>query len=113
MTFAEFCDELNTEALNAWQAVKNEAATLAAEFEPVVEADLIALFAQLKTIAINTVMQLAQLEFNNLTGAQKNSITVNTIVQAAIAAGKTVAIQDAALLAQQAYNAVASTAPGK
>ena len=54
-------------------------------------------------------MSLATAEFANLTGTQKNAITVNTIVQSAIAAGKTLALQDAQMLAQQAYHAVATS----
>lgn len=108
-TFSELWAELKTEALNAWQTVKADALALEHNIVPVIEADIATALSQFKTVAVNTVMSLATTEFANLTGAQKQAITLNTIVQSAIAAGKTVAIQDAKVLAQQAFNAVAST----
>lgn len=108
-TFAGLWDDLKTEALNAWQAVKADAAALETSLVPVVESDIATVLSQFKTVAINTVMTLATSQFANLTGAQKNTITVNTVVQSALASGKTVALQDATMLAQQAYNALAST----
>lgn len=108
-TFSGLWDDLKTEALNAWQAVKNDAVALESKLVPVVESDIATVLSQFKSVAINTVMTLATAQFANLTGAQKNTITVNTVVQSALAAGKTVALQDATMLAQQAYNALAST----
>ena len=108
-TFAELWAELKTEALNAWQSVKAEVQTIEHNIVPVVESDISTILSQLKGAAVNTVMTLAQQEFANLTGTQKNTITVNTIVQAAVASGKTILKQDAAVLAQQAYQAVATT----
>lgn len=103
-TFAELWDELKTDALNAWQVVKSDVQQWEGAIVPVVKADLVTVLGQFKTVALNTVMQLATAEFANLTGAQKNTITTNTIVQAALANGKQIGIQDAQMLAQQAYN---------
>ena len=108
-TFTELWDELKTEALNLWQAAKNDVVAVERTIVPVIETDITTVLSQFKTVALGTVMSLATAEFANLTGTQKNAITVNTIVQSAIAAGKTLALQDAQMLAQQAYHAVATS----
>lgn len=107
-TLSQFWETLKTDALNLWQTVKADVTAEAVKFEPIVEADLVLVLSQLKTVALNTIMALATAEFQNLTGTQKNTITVNTIVQSAVASGKTIALQDAQLLAQQSYNALAT-----
>ena len=108
-TFTELWAELKAEATAAWASVKGEVTIIEHNIVPVVESDIATILSQLKAAAVNTVMTLAQQEFANLTGTQKNTITVNTIVQSAIASGKTILTQDAAVLAQQAYQAVATT----
>lgn len=108
-TFTELWDEMKTEALNIWQSVKNEAVVLEHNIVPTVEADLVAALGQFKGLALSMVMTLAGSAFGNLTGTQKNAITVTTILQSALAQGKTIALQDAQLLAQQAYQGLAST----
>jgi hypothetical protein len=108
-TFSELWAEMKTEALNIWQSVKAEAVTLEHNLVPAIESDLVTVLSQFKGVALNTVMSLAGAEFANLTGTQKNAITVNTIVQTALATGKAVALQDAQLLAQQAYNGLTTT----
>lgn len=108
-TFAALWDELKTDALNLWQSVKNEAIAIEHDLVPVAEADIVAGLAQFKTLALNTVLALAQNVFAGLTGTAKNAITVQTIIQTAAAQGKTIALQDAQLLAQQAYNGLVST----
>jgi len=108
-------DELKTEALNIWENIKNEAVhdveVIAEKLGPLVKSEAAILLGQLKTIALNTVVSLAQAEFDSLTGAQKHTITANTIVQAAIASGKSVALQDAKTLAQGAFDALVYAAP--
>lgn len=113
--FTNVFDELKTEALNIWENLKAageaEVATVASALGPVVKSEVAEVLSQLKTLALNTVVSLAQTEFENLTGGQKHSITTNTIMQAALASGKQLALQDAATLAQGAFDALASTAP--
>lgn len=115
--FVNLFDELKTEALNLWENLKNSAASevnlIVSELGPVVKSEVAVVLSQLKSLAINTVVSLAQTEFSNLTGDQKHSITVNTIVQAALVQGKTLALHDAAVLAQGAFDALAATAPGR
>lgn len=115
--FVSLFDELKTEALNLWENLKNTAAAevnlVVSELGPVVKSEVAVVLSQLKSLAINTVVSLAQTEFSNLTGDQKHSITVNTIVQAALVQGKTLALHDAAVLAQGAFDALAATAPGR
>jgi hypothetical protein len=108
-TFSQLIEEIKTEALNLWQGLKTEVLTFEHNIVPVIEADLVLVLSQFKGLATSMIMTLATQEFANLTGGQKNTITVNTIIEAAKAAGKPIVAQDAQLLAQQAYNAIAST----
>lgn len=109
-TFVELWDEVKTEALNAWAALKTDVVAIEHTIVPVIEADLVAVLSQLKGIAVQMVMTLATQEFQNLTGAQKNVITTQSILNMAVALGKPIAQQDAQMLAQQAFNAVAAGA---
>lgn len=110
-TFAELWAEIKTDALNAWQALKADVTAEEHKIVPIIQQDLVVVLSQFKTLAINTVLMLATMEFNNLTGAQKNTITANTILQAAIASGKQLGKQDAIMLAQQAFNELAASVP--
>lgn len=107
-TFTELASEIETAALNAVQSLKNTLVTWEHTLVPVVESDLVLVLSQFKNLAISMVTTLAAQEFANLTGTQKNTITVQTVLQAALAAGKPIAQQDAQLLSQQVYNAVVS-----
>lgn len=107
-TFAQLWQEMETEALNLVSAAKAEIGVLEKGLVPVVETDLVTVLGQFKAVALNTVMAMAGAEFANLTGTQKNSITVNTIVQTAVASGKQISLQDAQLLAQQAFNGLST-----
>lgn len=108
-TFGQLFENLKTAALNAWQSLKNTAIAIEHDIVPVIEQDIAIVLSQFQGVAVNTILSLASTSFSNLSGTQKNQITVNAIVQAALANGKQIAIQDAQMLAQQAYNAVAST----
>ena len=103
-TFAQLWDEIKTEALNVVQNLKAEFSAEEKKVVPVVEADLAMIFSQLKGVAVSTAATLATQEFANLTGAQKQSITINSIMSTAVALGKPVVQQDAQMLAQQAYH---------
>lgn len=107
-TFTELLSEIETTALNAVQSLKNSVVTWEHTLVPVVESDLVLVLSQFKSLAVNMVTTLAQEEFANLSGTQKNKITVETILQSAVAAGKPIAQQDAQMVAQQAFNAVIS-----
>lgn len=109
-TFQELLDEIKTEALNVWENVKAKFIAEEAVIVPVIEKDVALVLSQLKPVAFNLITTLAGVAFNNLTGTQKNSITAGAIVGAAMAQGKTLALQDAQLLAQQAYNEFAKVA---
>lgn len=115
VTFSSLFEELKTEALNKWEALKSEAAhdvaIIAANLGPVVSAEAKVVLSQFKAIAIDTVVMLARAEFASLSGAQKNSITANTIMQSAVASGKTVLLSDAASFAQDAFDALNGTKP--
>lgn len=103
-TFAQLWDEIKTEALNVVQNLKAEFVTFETKAVPVVEADLVAIFSQLKGIATTTAATLATQEFANLTGGQKTTITLNSIMATAVALGKPIVQQDAQMIAQQAYH---------
>lgn len=105
-TFAGLWEAFRTAALNAVQAIKAEFVTAEAKAVPVIQADAILFFDQLKGVAVNIATTLATQEFQNLTGTQKNKITIASIKGAAIAAGKPLLDQDATMLAQQGYYAV-------
>jgi len=107
-TFSELWEEIKTAALNAVQTVKADLIQWEHAAVPEIEKDLVLVLSQLKSLAVNMVTTLATAEFANLTGGQKQTITINTIIQSALAAGKPVALQDAQLLAEQAYHAVKS-----
>lgn len=112
-TFSELWEEIRTAALNEVQSLKNTLVQWEHNAVPVVEADLVLALGQFKSFAVNMITTLATAEFQNLTGGQKNAITVQTILSAAKSAGKDLAVQDAQLLAQQAYNAVLTAAGSK
>ena len=112
-TFSELWEEIKTAALNVVQTVKADLVQWEHNAVPVIEQDLVLVLSQFKAFAVNMIVTLATEEFQNLTGAQKNTITVASIVSAAKSAGKDLAVQDAQLLAQQAYNAVVTAATGK
>lgn len=105
-TFSELWDEIKTVALNVVQTIKADLVQFEHSAVPVIEEDLVLVLNQFKSLAVGLVTTLATAEFQNLTGGQKNTITTQSIFQAALAAGKPIAEQDAALLAQQAFNAV-------
>lgn len=111
MTATTF-EGLWTELEDGAKALLAEAGEKLQEIEanivPTIEADIVMVLSQFKDLAIQTVMQFASAEFANMTGQEKNGNVVTTVFQAAEAAGKNIAIQDAQLLAQQAYNAVAT-----
>lgn len=109
-TFAELAHDLIETAERAWEAIKAEAIDFEHRIVPVIEADIVAVLGQFKQLAIDTVLNFAKAEFDNLTGAEKHSNVVTTVFQAAEAAGKQVAIQDVRMFAQQAYDAVKATA---
>lgn len=108
-TFEDLWTELKTDAAAEWDVIKAKAVEIEHTIVPVIEADVVAVLSQFKTLAIQTILDLAKAEFAALTGAEKQSNVVTTVFQAAEAAGTTIAIQDVRMFAQQAYDAVAST----
>lgn len=105
-TFNDLFEEIKTAAFNAVQSLKGKLVQFEHAAVPVIEQDLLILLNQFKGLAVNLVTTLAQAEFENLTGTQKNTITVQTILASVKSSGKDIAVQDAQLLAQQAFNAV-------
>lgn len=114
-TFSSMFADLKTEAVAEWEKLKGEAAAdvayIAASLGPVIKSEAAVVLSQFKTVAIQTVIMLARQEYATLTGAQKNGITANTILQSAYASGKSVALQDAATFAQDAFDAFNETKP--
>lgn len=102
-TFADLWAEIKTDALNVVQNLKAEFKTFETKAVPVIEADLAAILSQVKNVATQLAANLATQEFANLTGAQKQTITINSVMATAVALGKPIAQQDAQMLAQQAY----------
>lgn len=112
VTFAELGQELVADAKAAWAKLKAEATEIEHDIVPVAEADIVAVLSQFKQLAIDTVLKFAAAEFGSLTGNEKQGNVVTAVIQAAEAEGKTIALQDAAMLAQQAYDAVKTAAAG-
>lgn len=111
-TFEELWTELKAEAAAEWQNVEADVKAEWQKVKPVVEADVVAVLSQFKKLAVQTVINLGKAEFASLTGAEKQGTVITTIFQAAEAAGKDLAISDARLLGQQAYDYVSAQVPG-
>ncbi len=107
-TFAGLWDELKTEAATAVATLKADAKALEANIVPVIESDVAAVLSQSKGLAITLVTQFAGEAFQTVSGAEKIGTVATAVYQAAIGAGKNIAIQDAVMFAQQAFNAVAA-----
>lgn len=105
-TFVELWNELKADAAAAVKAVEAKAVELEHYIVPVIEADLAMAFSQLKSVAIQAVMEAATL---GLTGNEKLGTVVTTVYQHAEANAINIGLTDAQLLAQQAYNAVATS----
>lgn len=103
-TFSELFAEIKTAALNEVQKLKASFAVFEAKAVPVIEADLVAIGSQVKGVAVSLASTLAMQEFSNLTGAQKQAITVKSIMATAVALGKPLVENDAIMFAQQAYH---------
>jgi hypothetical protein len=104
-TFAELWSELKSDAAASVAAVKAEAVALETQIVPVIESDIVLVLSQLKQLAIDTVLTAAK---EALTGGEKLGLVVTTVLQAAEAEGKAIAVGDAQMLAQQAYYAVST-----
>lgn len=115
--FQNFLEEMKTDALNFFQNTKMQVEHVfmesVKEVTPIISAEAVVVMGQLKTLALNTVAMLAQSEFANLTGSQKQTISIGTVVQGAIAMGKQLAIGDAAQLIQAGYNGLAQAKAGQ
>ena len=105
-TFAQLWDNLKAEAVTEIAKLKADAVAFEANIVPTIEADIVTVLDQFKSLAINTVLKFAQAEFANMSGEEKLGNVVTTVVQAAESAGKSIALGDAQTLAQQAFNAV-------
>jgi hypothetical protein len=106
--FADLWNELKAEAVAEVAKLKADAVALEKSIVPVVEADIATVLSQFKTLAIQMVLQMAQGGLAAATGAEKQGVVITSVFQAAEAAGKQIAIQDAQMLAQQAFTAVAT-----
>jgi hypothetical protein len=106
-TFAGLWDELKAEAAAEVANLKTDAKVLEANIAPVVESDVATVLSQFKALAISLVTQFAGDAFKAVSGEEKIGTLVTAVYQAAVGAGKNIAIQDAQMFAQQAFNAVA------
>ena len=104
-TFSELWTELKADAEAAVSAAKANLVSLEQNIVPVIESDLVLVFNQLKGLAIQAVISAAA---SSLSGNEKFGTVVTTVFQTAEAQALNIGIQDAQLLAQQAYLAVAS-----
>ena len=104
-TFAELWTELKADAVAAVAAVKADAIAIEQQIVPVIESDIVLLLGQFKQVAVAAVLSAAS---QGLTGNEKLGTVVTAVFQAAEASGVTIALNDAQMFAQQAYNAVAT-----
>lgn len=105
-TFAELFIELKAEAIAEWAAIANKVVEFEHTIVPIIEADIVAVLSQFKTLAVKTVIEMGAAGMAQLSGGEKFGTVVTRVFMAAQAAGKQVAIEDVRLLAQQAFNAV-------
>lgn len=105
-TFSGLWDELKTEAAAEVAKLKADAVAFEANIVPVIEADVVALLSQFKSLAVQTVLSLAGAAGAAMTGEEKLGTVVTTVLQSAETQGKAIALGDAQTLAQQAFNAV-------
>ncbi|HVZ60665.1 MAG TPA: hypothetical protein VG892_07760 [Terriglobales bacterium] len=110
-SFAGLWADVQAEAKKLWAAAGAELKAFEAAFVPAAEQDLAAAGSALYKLAVNMAWTLATQEFANLTGGQKNAITVTSIKQAAITAGTPLVNGVAEKLAEDAYQALKTTAP--
>lgn len=110
-TFAQLWDETKAEAQKLWQEAKDEVKAFENAFVPKAEADLAAAGSQFASFALQMAWTLAGQEFANLTGGQKNTITITAVKAAAIQAGAPLLEGVANKLAEDAYQALKTTAP--
>lgn len=103
-TFEGLWEEVKTSALNVIENLKAEFQSFEKQAVPVIEADVVGILGQLKGVATQVAGTLATQAFNNMTGSQKQAITIQSIMATAVALGKPVVQQDAVMLAQQAYH---------
>jgi len=106
-TFSQLLANLKAEAVAEIAKLKAQAIEFEHTIVPVIEADIAATLDQFKSLAVTTILNLAKSEFVAISGQEKQSTVVTTVFQAAEAAGKSIAIQDVRMFAQQAYDAVA------
>lgn len=112
-TFADLWTELKAEASAEVAKLKADLVSIEHNILPVIETDVATVLSQFKGLAISLVVQFAGDAFKAVSGEEKLGTVVTAVYQAAVGAGKTLAIQDAQLFAQQAYNAVATAVAPK
>ncbi len=107
-TFAGLWDELKADAAAEVARLRSGAKALEASVAPVAESDVAGVLSQFRGLAISLVTQFAGDAFRTVSGEEKIGTLVTALTQAALGAGKTIAIQDAQMFAQQAFHAVAA-----
>lgn len=107
-TFAQLAADLEAEAKSVLANIETGLSTIEANIVPIIEQDVATVLGQFKTLAVQTVLQMAQGVNAALSGQEKLGTVITTVIQAAEAAGLQIALEDATMFSQQAYNAVAA-----
>ena len=108
-TIGGFFEELKAEAAAKLKALEDAGSAVVhriADAGTQMEQEIIKDFREFKSLAIDTVSQLEEEAYEFLTGDEKNTRTVATILKAASDKGIQMAVADAQVLAQLAYRAV-------
>lgn len=108
-TISGFFEEMKAEAAAKLKALEAEGSAVVQRISAAgaaMEKEIVKDFGEFKSLAIDTVTQLAEEGYEFLTGDEKNTRTVATILKAASDKGIQMAVADAQVLAQLAYRAV-------
>jgi hypothetical protein len=108
-TFGGFFEELKAEAAAKLKALEDSGSALfhrIADAGAAMEQEVVKDFGEFRSLAVDTVMQLQEEAYEFLTGDEKNTRTVATILRDAEAKGIAMALADAQVIAQLAYRAV-------
>ncbi len=110
-TFAGLWDELKADAAAEWKKLEADGVQLEQKIIPVLESDLALIGTQIKNVLISTATNMMTTEFAALTSNEKQGNVVTAGIQAAEAQGKSLAVEDATMFAQQAFRALGVTLP--
>lgn len=102
-TLAQLWTEIKAEVHTVINTLEADVVFLEQKIVPVIEADFVLALGQLKTVAINAVLELASLA---VSGQEKFGSAVTTVFQHAEANLIRIGIEDVRMLVQQVYDTV-------